>query len=376
MQPFVLIVDDEPLGPDHQLVTDVVSQGVDCTLVHPSELTDSLIERASVIAIDHFLETWGERDLAPTGLQVRDGMALASVLRSHRSALQASAAVSPNIAYVVRTNKLDELRGTLPVLMSQHVLAGYHGLDWLQAKGGPPATPTEDQRLASLARAVSTLPQDWSRSVPAESDDVADWLGLSDRSFRAAAGLHIEEAHPTAHRLAEQTSGSGFLRWFLQRVLPYPTFLIGDIRAALALEVSVDALDAFLNASSDIGNASRAARYDGQLAGFVGRRWWRAGLQQVSLEMRSNPEECEGVLADAGLDGSNHRSSEAAQVVVLDVNLEPKAEYAALDAAVRVQPDGWPSFAEDAWVSIADAQANPDIASAVVTADRWQIEDD
>lgn len=375
MDRFVLVIDDEPIGPDHQLVTDLEGVGIGAELVHPRDLTDAQVQRASVIAIDHFLQTWSERDDAATGLQVRDGMALASVLRSYMGELTRPAEVRPNLAYVVRTSKLDELRGTLPRLMSQHVLAGYHGLDWLQAKGETPGTPPEHERLAGLARAVAALPREWTQLVPAESDDVANWLGLAAKGFRAAAGLQIEEAHPTAHRLAEQTSGSGFLRWFLQRVLPYPTFLIGDVRAALALGLSVPALDALLAATSELGVLTNAAQYDGELATFSGRRWWRAGLQEVLLRAHANPPELEDALSAADLEVSAAREGGHGEVIVLDAELEPKDEPVPIEDAVRLQPDGWPGFAEEAWVAVIDAQANPDLAAAVVTADRWRIED-
>lgn len=374
MDPFVLIVDDEPTGADQQLVVDLQAEGIDALVVLPNDLTDEHIQRASVIAIDHFLSTWSQRDLAPTGLQVRDGMALASVLRSHLAVVGRNPDAGPNLAYLVRTNKLDELRGTLPRLMSQHVLAGYHGLDWLQAKGETPGTPPEHLRLASLARGVVALPRDWARAIPAESDEVAAWLGLSAKSFRAAAGLQIEEAHPTAHRLAAQTSGSGFLRWFLQRVLPYPAFLVGDVRAALALGVSVPALDAVAAAEGPLGKVARAAMYDGELAGFAGRRWWRAGLQEVLAHVQSNAAEVETAITAAGLDRSAIYGPQAS-VVVLDGDLEPKREPVAIENAVRLQPDGWPTFAEEAWVSVDDALSNPDLAASVVTADRWRLED-
>lgn len=375
MDPFALIVDDEPTGSDGQLVADLETLGVEALLVLPSELSDEHVQRASVIAIDHYLSTWPQRDLAPTGLQVRDGMALASVLRSHLAVAGRSPDAGPNLAYVVRTNKLDELRGTLPRLMSQHVLAGYHGLDWLQAKGETPGTPPEHLRLASLARGVVALPRDWAHAVPAESDEVAEWLGLSAKSFRAAAGLQIEEAHPTAHRLAAQTSGSGFLRWFLQRVLPYPTFLVGDVRAALALGLSVPALDAVASAESLLGEVARAALYDGQLAGFAGRRWWRAGLQEVLTHTQLHMADVERALDEAGVDRSAIYGPQAS-VVVLDGDLEPKPAPVAIEMAVRMQPDGWPTFAEEAWVAVDDAVSNPDLAASVVTADRWRLEDD
>lgn len=373
MDPFVLIIDDDPIGADRQLVKDLQEQGVQAELLHPSALTDEYIQRASVIALDHFLTLWPERDLAPTGLQVQDGMALASVIRSHLAVIGRPAEIGPNVALVVRTSKLDELRGTLPRLMSQHVLAGYHGLDWLQAKGETPGAPPEYDRLSALARAVVALPRDWTHAVPAESDEVADWLGLTTKDFRAAAGLQIEQAHPTAHRLAEQTSGSGFLRWFLQRVLPYPTFLIGDVRAALALGLPVVALDALLAAETGIGSVARAALYEGQLAAFGGRRWWRAGLHEVLTYAKGRPREYHEALAAAGVDPFE-AEQRPSSVVVLDGDLEPKPEPVPIEEAVRLQPDGWPTFAEEAWVSVEDALFNADLAASVVTADRWRIE--
>jgi hypothetical protein len=41
--------------------------------------------------------------------------------------------------------------------------------------------------------------------------------------------------------------------------------------------------------------------------------------------------------------------------------------------AVRIQPDDWPVFAEQAWARRVDAAVHPQLAAAVIAADRSKI---
>jgi hypothetical protein len=41
--------------------------------------------------------------------------------------------------------------------------------------------------------------------------------------------------------------------------------------------------------------------------------------------------------------------------------------------AVRIQPDDWPVFAEQAWARLVDAREHPQLATAVIAADRNKL---
>lgn len=371
--PEVVVIDDEPKGADRQLVSDLESDGIRAVLVHPDDVTKDLLRAASVIAIDHYLNVWPQRDLEPVGRQVMDGIALCSVLRSVIEPPDPAESPRNHVAYVVRTNQLDRLRGSLPAEMSQHLLAAHYGLDWVQSKVDASEGRLEVERLAALSRAVSALPSDWHAVAPSESEELAVWLGVEAAAFRAAALQQIEDCHPTAHRLAQQTGGSGFLRWFLHRVLPYPTFLLGDVRAAAAIGVTVDALRALADSSGEDSGLLNSALYRGHLATFLGRRWWLAGLEALAVRLRSEPSALGEALRTAGFDPTAHTLSTRGLVVVLDESLEPKEVPVPLQQAVRIQPDAWPAFAADAWASVDDARNDSELRAIVVAADRERL---
>ena len=60
-------------------------------------------------------------------------------------------------------------------------------------------------------------------------------------------------------------------------------------------------------------------------------------------------------------------------VVVLDGSLEPSRTPVPVSQAVRIQPDSWPSFADDAWTTIDAAVADPELRAIVVAADRERL---
>lgn len=368
MAPLVLIIDDDATAVERGLAQELENLGVRATIQHPMDLTLADVEAASVLAVDHYLENWFERDEASLGLQVRDGIALAAVLRS-----QPQLALDRTSATLIRTNRLDRLRGDLSATASRHLVAAQHGVEWVQAKADP---VDEAPALAALANAVASLPQSWVESAATESDDIASWLGLIDLSFRSAAIQQVEDARPTSHRVAQATSGMAFLRWFLHEALPYPTFIVGDARAALALGIEASALDVLIGAeaaSNPIATALQAARYRGHLDSFLGRRWWRAGLQEVRWILEDQGG-LEPILESLGI--PQLRSlSQSDGVIVLDEYLEPKSVPVPVAASVRILVDSWPSHADDAWASIDDARQSGELRAAVVAADRWRLDE-
>lgn len=374
--PAVVVIDDEPKATDRQLVADLEARGVTAILLHPEDVTRDLLRGLSVVAVDHYLDTWPERDREPVGRQVMDGIALCSVLRSVIEPPDPAESPRNHVAYVIRTNHLDRLRGSLPAEMSQHLLAAHYGLEWVQSKVDASEGEVEADRLAQLAQAVADLPSDWHAVAPSESEELAVWLRVEEARFRAAALQQIEDCHPTAHRLAQQTSGSGFLRWFLHRVLPYPTFLLGDVRAAAAIGVTVEGLRALAGSSEDVGQQLKSALYRGHLDTFLGRRWWLAGLDALVLYLRSEPSALAEALSAAGIDPTSNTLSTRGLVVVLDESLEPKAVPVPLQRAVRVQPDAWPPFAADAWADLDDARGDTELRAIVVAADRERLDGD
>jgi hypothetical protein len=62
-------------------------------------------------------------------------------------------------------------------------------------------------------------------------------------------------------------------------------------------------------------------------------------------------------------------------VLCLDYNFRfRKVPYDVADA-VRVQPDDWPVYAEQAWAATEDARDEPRLAAAVIATDRHRLSD-
>jgi hypothetical protein len=382
--PFVLIVDDEveQMQGFAELVRD---QDVDAVAVHPRDVDRTLLDRASAVLVDQFLKDWTDQPAEPLASNVPDGISLAAVLRSHLEATGDPAGGHPRTAaFAIRTGQLDVLGAHLPANARSHLLAAQRDIEWVfdKAEQFIPGRPSAAARVAELARAASVLPRDW-HDVGAGIE--TDWLALpAEASWADTARWQIEQCRPPRHVVATSTAGRAWLRWFLQRILPFPTFLLDDRRAALAVGLDEDAFLEVADSGSPLTTELVGARYTGACASFLGRRWWRAGLAALVAD----------VLERSGLDSANGYPDEADLLAALGALhgaellgtgsdrgvLRVDADYATLPgpvqivAAARLQPDGWPPYADDAWAA-RDELTSAEIRHLVVLDDRWQLPD-
>jgi hypothetical protein len=113
--------------------------------------------------------------------------------------------------------------------------------------------------------------------------------------------------------------------------------LLDRIHRAPDLGVDPADLDTLLEAP-----ALAACRYEGPLATFLKRRWWRAGIDHLFENPAAVPELV-----------SHQASSDTMLVMPLGDNLEELVPSPVEDC-VRIYPDGWPAFADQAWALRAD----------------------
>ncbi|MBQ1445445.1 MAG: hypothetical protein IIZ13_16505 [Renibacterium sp.] len=369
-QPFVLLVDDDPAQEAFALL--LSQQGVEAKHVLPGDLLVDDLDRASLVLIDEFIEDWPARDLAKDelGLFVRDGIALASVLRSALDGRGPSPDTEPkpkNTAFVLRTGHLDVLGAGTPAFIRPMAIASRHDLEWAAEK-----TRMTAKALASLAIATSKLPTDWSNPV----DPVAQlaWLDLPQAHWRDDAIAQIELCRPPWSVLAATSAGRRWLSWFLQRILPFPTFLVDDRRAASYLGLKPSALDDIVGGENQVAEMLSGAEYRGQLADFSGRRWWRAGISAVrglALES-SDGRMSEDVARSIALLHGKELETLGLQrpVFQIDDNYNLVDEPLEITDAVRLQPDDWPSYADDPWLATASIDIEQSLAKLVVIDDR------
>lgn len=381
--PRVVVVDDE----DQSAFADAIREhGVDAVSVAPDDLRSDVLVRATAVLVDQYLDDWPGRDNIdlPVTLHVPDGLALAAVLRSHvEGSSRRSGRPSAPVAFSLRTGDLDHIGVGLPRAAREHLLASQYNLEWVFDKAAIPGAglPSPAARAAALARATAELPTDWG---PETNDPGLRWLALPDAAWVEDARWQIEQCRPPQHTVAERTAGRAWLRWFLHRILPFPTFLLDRSRVAVALGLHAEALNEVLSSdSSPFAQRLADLRYTGPLDTFLGERWWRAGVSHMVTELLNDPD---GDLADAPTVaeavGDLHRAHLAAVDIehpVLRIRVDYSTIPDAVDIkdAVRLQPDSWPPYADDAWAArddLHDPDHDPELLALVVREDRWRLQ--
>ena len=363
--PQILIVDDDPDRVRSSFGLAIAPEDADIVVRHPQEVTAVDLSRCTLVAVDHFLEHWPERDRQPLAMRPADGFALAAVLRSQMTA------DGPAPAVAILTGDLPRLAGMLPLKAAEHLLAWQHDIEWVFPKGDAVAP-----RLVAMSKAVEQFRGVW--SSPLELDDIAvGWLDLQDVQWRGVALGHIIQTRPPIHAVGARTTGASILRWFLHRVLPYPAFLTDIHSTATRLGVTAAWLETELQTDSGLSKQLSGCRYSGAFDDFSGPRWWRAGLADMIAELSDGQPFDRTALQD----GIRRITSveptfltEEQPVLVVDPKTMEPARIVEVGKAVRISPDGWPFYADDAWASVADACDAPHIADIVLDSSRIETD--
>ncbi|GEM_PF-680691 len=384
-RPLAVIIDDVDQADFAELVTD---EGVDAVALGPDDLDPELLARATAVILDQYLDEWPGRDrlkLPPT-LHVPDGLAMAAVLRSHVENSGSKDGSHPaSVAFALRTGELDRLGAGLPKAAREYLLARQYNLEWVFGKGEDPLPnlPTPARRIASLAYAASTLPQHWNAN---SGNPGIRWLDLPNTSWAEDAMWQIEQCRPPQHVVAERSAGMAWLRWFLHRILPFPTFLLDRTRLAVALGISTASAEEVLASESPLAARLGELRYSGPFNDFLGDRWWRAGVSYIGEELLDVGQRHGFTRSQAVASGAGQLHGQSLDMLTVeDPVVGVNADYSVLPiplssaSAVRLQPDDWPPYADDAWAArdtLSADDADPELLALVVSTDRWRIHGD
>jgi hypothetical protein len=181
-------------------------------------------------------------------------------------------------------------------------------------------------------------------------------------------------SEPPLDATIKATRGIALLRWLLNGVLPYPTFLLNERQLASRLRVTPDSLRGVLMRDSALRRYFATAHYEGPLYNFAGMRWWRAGIDSLIWALTSGDPDPAALTAALKRKARTLEASRAAQPVVgLSEDFLETDEQLSVNAAVEVRPEGWPSYADPAWVSVALVDEFPDLRAAVVARDLDRI---
>jgi hypothetical protein len=364
----VVIVDDDPRAVEGQAAV-LRSEGLGATVRTPDQLIMEDLRVADVIAVDQFIY-WDTLPAHPQNIAFwpRDGFAIGAVLESHLRNEGLRTAV------VLRTGELEKLAANLPKHARIPLLAAQRGLDWILIKGDP----HEAAKLGHLAAATSALAPFMQGDVAWEEG--ADWLGLPQSPWREVALAEVQVCRPPEHAVATYTTGTAWLRWFAHRVLPFPTFLASDLRAATVMRMDVAQFVALVNdQDSALGKRIRSLQYTGHLGGLVDRRWWRAGLDALVDEVLDGASESGGELSALSLGYMAMHGSSIEMLAVENPVVVINVDYsdtgiADVEECVRLAPDLWPVFADDAWALRSEAVEDVELAAMVSRGDRHRLQ--
>ena len=358
-KPHILIVDDRPDSVENSIKLAIAPDDATLVVRHPRDIVLDDLSNCALIVVDHYLEEgWHELDSQRPAMSPRDGFALAAVLRSQVPV------DTPGPAMTILTGQLDKLSKTLRGPVAEHLIASQHDVEWIFSKSGPRV----EERLVSLADAVETLRNLWGTSFDLEVL-ATDWLSLHDANWRGVALDHVVQTRPPINELGAETNGSSVLRWFLQRVLPYPTFLTDIHWTATRLGTTASWLEDELLEGSELSMQMQSCAYSGVLSAFSGRKWWRAGLAALVSELTSGqPFDQQALRESVRAASSNDPEFLLENHPVLALNPETLEATRVVDVedAVQVGPDGWPIYADSAWAAIEDVSGDTLLANIVL----------
>jgi hypothetical protein len=369
-KPTILFVDDvieeaEPLAR--------ACEGSAATLVRSFDDVDAQdLQAADLVLVDFSLESWPAKNkAAELTLRPADGLAVVEILRSH---FRVSRSERP-IAFGVLSGELEKLTAPFPPTRREHMVASLAKVEWAFQKGKP--IDQMCRQLISLARGVKELPRNWPHDSNVRKDETLHaLLAMPDLPWSSAAIGDLSRCHPPIQELSTWSHGLAFLRWMLQRILPYPTFLLDDCQAALRIGISRDSFCAAMNERAEFRGWLESALFKGILSDFRGRRWWKAGIDALLWELTvgdpfSREVISKGVLARAPAAELLKQKNPVACV-------DKDYEVIGVDEAkncVRLRPDDWPLFADSAWAERNAVAADQSLLMAVEDAsDRESLE--
>jgi hypothetical protein len=373
IKPNILIVDDQngQAGIKSLLETGGLAH---VTVRHPNEVDDTDLDGKHLLLVDFQLDHWPERDNMDTpSLKPIDGLALAAVLRRHLHTRSCPAAVA------IHTGKMVNLTSPLPPEHREHVIARLNNLEWVFKKATPGHENSLAAQLASLAKAVSQLPASW---APASSSEplgqLLPLLGLRPSDPQVDRIIDdVTSCLPPIHELSEWSHGLAIIRWYLHRILPYPCFLWDTHRLASRLRLSVPDLRQELLPGTPLQKALATCEYKGVLANFLGPRWWRAKIESLLWSKTAGSSSQPAAVQD----WINKTSRKALKglpftetpVICIDSDYQPLNDFYSVQDAIRIRPDDWPPYADQAWTTRALAAENPSLHALVIREDQEEL---
>jgi hypothetical protein len=368
-EPLILAIDD-----DENEVRPKLPEGFALEVLDPTSNRDAFaksvsekIGKACLIVLDQkFFE-------APISisLDAQDGASFVSHLRSwSRSTNQP---LAPIVMFTndpdVFSNEIPAVGPAIPINGSfigrEHRLAPTLDVEWIQFKDGEGAT----DNLRDLAQAFLEIKE-------AVGDDGVSLYELgnileipSDAVWSEQADEGLQNARPPVNQTEDSTTDSArgasqVIRWLCHKALPYPGLFLSDYYAAWALGLSLEDFQSLadLERSTDWLKELDQAEYIGPLNEFMGRRWWRPGIDQLVWlldEAATTAGTRKAALASLVPNFEVGESKPSSSHVVICNEDLLVVQIGTIDDAIQVHPPGWPAESLEPWMMRAEVQVDP-----------------
>jgi len=372
--PTVLVIDDQDEAT--ALKTNLALRGLaKVSHRYPQEVELGDLLRSDLVLVDYELSNWPQRDeFSAVSLKPADGLALVGVLQRH---VYGRKQPRP-IAFAIYTGKIRNLADPLPPEYREHAIAHINNLEWVFIKAKQNGVVSVSDQIVGLASAVKALPSSWPKRESEQMQLLSTLLGVkpNDR-FRERLLGEVATCLPPVHELSEWSHGHAVVRWLLHRILPYPCFLWDTFRMAARFRLDHYELREALSDDKPLRKKLRACEYKGILSSFLGPRWWRALVERLLWEeTKGNSADSAAVVALIGKYAKRKLtpiSTTDHPLVCIDENYRPTDRFYSIKEAVRIRPDDWPAYADQAWTTIALAKGEPRLRALVIQEDREKL---
>jgi hypothetical protein len=355
MNTTILFIDDDQSSPV-PLANLLRTSGSTVAIRSPEEVLLEDILRSHLVLVDYDLKIQPAEKLSHG---IPDGVALASVLRRH-------IAYAPGdgrpVAFALWSGKLDRLSYPLPPT-GRPQMSRQHNLEWVFGKDDVALS----RSINSLAGAVARVPKAWADGIDGLAE-LAEPLALDANASDVDTCLErLERCCPPLTDFSLWTHGLAFVRWMLHNILPYPCFLADMRRVALRWRVPYEPFAEAFRTNSALAEYFKPAKYNGILCDFDEPRWWSHRIDRLAWEATDgdslNPEALQKALRIHGAELPAVSMSDP--VICYDDSLKALAEFHDSAKCCRIRPDGWPAYAEPAWLELTTLAQHPKLRSIV-----------
>ncbi len=358
-KPTILVIDD--VVDDGNALRRLIGKAAAVKVKTPDSFTQTDLKDADLVLVDYELSEWKG---ARTGLTAPpNGLALGSVVREQIGSLGGREVTG----VALYSGQVDKISGSLPEEVRGFAVARLNNLEWVFEKQDQDAYGG----VIALAAAVKGLPKTWPQDASKASAALHRFLGLDSKApYFKTAKEDIDDAHPPIHEFSRASHALAVVRWMAHRILPYPAFLTDRIGLAAQLRIHPDDLTRELGKKSKLTSALQRVSYSGALSALYGPHWWRSGVDNLIFEWTDGSGEFGPLRSTLSeLNASRLEFFESDVVPIIDHTYRAK-ELAPVDSAIRLRPDDWPAFADDAWGLPEIVAESPRLRGLVLPADR------